>query len=331
MHNFLFLSALRICAVSLATLFLSRSLKAQEVGISEIMTSNATTPVPGASVDQFDDWIELHNPGATDVELVGWHLTDDEDVPFKWTFPSLVIPAGGYRVVFASGNGVASNGVPHTNFSLSSSSGYLALVRPDLSVSSSFDYAKQFTDVSYGIPAGGGGEIRFVTATPGSVNGSAEYLYVEDTQFDKKRGYYSQPISVVVTSATANAVIRYTLDGSEPQESGNGQTYNGAIPITTTTVLRARAYLAGHAPTNIDTQTYIYPDAVLDQTRPSGYPTSWGSESNADYDMDSDISRSSTYQTRLLEGLRDLPTLSLASETGAIFGSSGIYSRDPGQ
>ncbi len=193
-------------------------------------------------------------------------------------------------------------------------------------MASSFDYPKQFSDVSYGTPGSGGAAIHLTTATPGTTNGDSEYLFVRDTSFSQKRGHYRSPIEVAISTETPNATIRFTTDGSEPTQSGNGSTYNSPIDVTTTTVLRARAFRSGYAPTNIDTQTYIFPEAVTTQTRPPGYPTGWQDDSAANYDMDTDISESAQYRDRLLEGLADLPTLSVATHVNEIFGSGGIYS-----
>src|SRR4051812_26090779 len=42
------------------------------------------------------DWIELHNTGASAVDLAGWHLTDNATNLTKWTFPATNIASGGY-------------------------------------------------------------------------------------------------------------------------------------------------------------------------------------------------------------------------------------------
>ena len=33
------------------------------------------------------DWIEIHNPDLTPVDLGGYHLSDDIARPTRWTFP----------------------------------------------------------------------------------------------------------------------------------------------------------------------------------------------------------------------------------------------------
>ena len=305
--------------------------RAQDVVINEFMASNLSTPVAGQVSGRTDDWIEVQNNSGATINLVGWHLTDDAGIPFKWTFPSTTISSGGREIVFASGTDTPANGVLHTNFALDSNGGYVALVRPDLSVASSFDYPKQFADISYGTPGGGGDPIHLATATPGSANGSSEHLFVKDTSFSHRRGHYSAPIAVAIATETPGATIRYTTDGSEPAQSGNGTTYSSPINITTTTVLRARAFRSGYAPTNIDTQTYIFPEAVTTQTAPPGYPTGWQDDPAANYDVDTEISQSAQYHDRFIEGLSDIPTLSVATHVDEVFGGGGIYSNTQGE
>ncbi len=149
---------------------------------------------------------------------------------------------------------------------------------------------------------------------------------VADTKFSPDRGFYDSPFSVTITTATVGATIRYTTDGSVPTES-SGARYTGPIPISGTTVLRARAFLDGLEPTNVDTQTYIFLDDVLEQPRdPPGYPASWGSQS-ADYEVDPEVVNDPRYGPVLKDALLSIPTLSIVMEQDDLFGSSGIYYR----
>lgn len=73
-----------------------------EVRIQEWMASNQTT-IADEDGD-FEDWIELHNPGAEAVDLSDWGLSDDLDNPFRWRFaPGTVLEPGGFLLVWASG------------------------------------------------------------------------------------------------------------------------------------------------------------------------------------------------------------------------------------
>ena len=123
-----------------------------QVVITEFMADNTRTL---ADEDGgFNDWIELHNPTAAPVSLDDWALTDDALDLQKWSFPSGVsVPARGYLLVWASNKNRKVAGQPlHTNFRLSNSGEYLALVRPNLSAATEYApaYPAQIPDVSYG-------------------------------------------------------------------------------------------------------------------------------------------------------------------------------------
>jgi hypothetical protein len=62
---------------------------------AELSVTTATTPATPYLEDP-EEWIELYNRGATDVDLGGWKLEDG----IEYTFPAgTTIPAGGYLVV----------------------------------------------------------------------------------------------------------------------------------------------------------------------------------------------------------------------------------------
>jgi hypothetical protein len=145
--------------------------------ISEFMASNVS--VLQDEDLEFSDWIELHNTGASSVDLAGWHLTDAADNLTRWTLPATHLSAGGFLVVFASGKDRAGPEL-HANFSLSADGEYLALVRPD-GTTIEHEYAPafppQFPDISYGLQTHGAnptlraGQPGFlIYRTPGAAN-----------------------------------------------------------------------------------------------------------------------------------------------------------------
>jgi hypothetical protein len=126
---------------------------ANAVIISEFMARNQSTLADEDGAQS--DWIELHNPGSTIVNLDGWFLTDTTNNLTKWRIPATNIPPQGFLIIFASGKDRAVPGANlHANFNLSGSGEYLALVRPDgVTVASEFSpaFPEQFDDVSFGI------------------------------------------------------------------------------------------------------------------------------------------------------------------------------------
>jgi hypothetical protein len=140
-----------VCLCLLAASFLAPGLFAAEPFISEFMPDNAR--VLADQDGHFSDWIEIHNPGDSAINLAGYYLTDDPQLLTKWRFPSVTLSAGGYLVVFASGKDRTSDPPRlHTSFQLNASGGYLALVRPDgATIVSSFPvYPNVPEDVSFG-------------------------------------------------------------------------------------------------------------------------------------------------------------------------------------
>lgn len=152
----------RILGVLMATALSS----AGDIVISEILASNVSgmTDEDGEN----SDWIELTNTSGTSVDLTGWFLTDDSAEPNRWAMPSVTLAPGQQIVIFASGKNRALSGSElHTDFKLSASGEYLALIRPDgITVESSFSpaYPRQYPDVSYGIGSPGGSVSQLIGA-----------------------------------------------------------------------------------------------------------------------------------------------------------------------
>lgn len=98
------------------------------------------------------DWIEIHNPDPTPVNLSGYFLTDLSTVPTKWAFPAITLNPGQFLVVFASSkNRTVAGAELHTNFSLNAAGGYIGLSQsPGAGVVSFFNYLKQHDGYSYG-------------------------------------------------------------------------------------------------------------------------------------------------------------------------------------
>jgi len=142
----------RIVFVPLLGCFLAVAAAHGAVVISEFMASNKST-LQDQDGD-YSDWIELHNAGTAIVNLAGWHLTDDALNATKWRLPATNIAPGAFLLVFASDKDRAQAGAElHTNFKLSASGEYLALVQPDgTTIACAFApaFPPQVSDVSYG-------------------------------------------------------------------------------------------------------------------------------------------------------------------------------------
>lgn len=131
------------------------------VTINEIMASNSVTITDPNG--EYDDWLELYNNADTEIDLTGWHLTDNANDLTKWTFANgTVIPAGGYLIVWCDENG--SQGDLHANFKLSSEGETLYLVHPDLNIAEEVIFGAQQADMGFARVPNGTGD--FVIQTP---------------------------------------------------------------------------------------------------------------------------------------------------------------------
>lgn len=295
------------------------------VVINEFAASNNSSVTDPQG--QFEDWIELYNYDNEDIDISGMYLTDDLNEPRKWQFPDeTIIPAEDFLLVWAD-NDTTDSGL-HSNFELNAEGEEIGFFDSDgLELIDSITYSEQSTDISFGrFPDAEQNWLFLATPTPGSPNQDAYSGVVADTKFSHNRDFYESPFEVTITTETPDAVIHYTLDGSEPTES-RGARYENPISINTTTILKAMAFKPDFKSTNIDAQTYIFLDDVIQQPdRPSGFPASWSGYA-ADYEMDPDIINERTYRSMIKDALLSLPAMSITMNTDDMFGNeSGIYS-----
>ncbi len=306
-----------------------------QVTLNEFLASNGRGLVDADG--DTSDWIELFNGGATAVNLQGWSVTDDANLPRKWVFPSVQIPANGYLLVFASGKNRTNPAAPlHANFSLSVDGEYLGLYRPEGGAAASEfapTYPPQRPDISYGRRAGQ--LFFFDPPSPRVGNTGGVGDFVADTKFNRDRGVYDTPFDLEITCATVGATIRYTTNGAPPSATV-GFVYSAPIRVERSVVIRAGAFKTGLQPSGVDTHTYLFPADVIRQ-QPSGqvpwseWPTPGSQSQDYDYGMDPRIVDSALYRDQIIPALKALPTMSLVTGLSNLFSTStGIFA-NPGQ
>lgn len=204
------------------------SLFAQNMVINEILTSNTSslTDEDGSH----EDWIELYNNSAASVNLLGYGLTDDPLLLFKWTFPNVTINPGQYLLVWASDKNRIVVGSPlHTNFKISAGGETLVLTNASgINVNTVSPVSLQ-SDISYGrFPNGTGSFVFFGTPTPNAANTSTGYSQVLNPPlFSHNSAFTVSNFTLSLSSPDAGTTILYTLDGSEPDENNlSGTTYS---------------------------------------------------------------------------------------------------------
>ncbi|MEI7908681.1 MAG: CotH kinase family protein [Verrucomicrobiota bacterium] len=229
------------------------------------------------------DWIEIYNGSASPANLAGWCLTDTAATPGMWAIPSVTVPAYGYLTVFASSKNRSNPAYPlHTNFSLSKTAGYLALIKPGGSAASEFTYGPQAQDVSYGLLASGNGYAYgyLETPTPGSKNTGLQAAGppAEDVVFLKDGvaitgGLFATNFTLTIQPpAAVGAVVRYTIDNTPP--TATSSIYSAPLPVTATRTVRARVYTPACLPGPVSSRTFLQLDSTLTNYHGSGQPFS---------------------------------------------------------
>ena len=288
--------------------------------INEVQSSNVATVAD--SDGDYPDWIELFNAGDTAVNAGGYGLSDDPNDYFLLTLPARNIPPGGLLVVWASDKDtVYANGEIHARFKLKSDGEDIYLTTPDALSIQRVPGVAIPTDASFGRkPDGADNWLFFNEPTPGARNTTAGYqAMLGKPSFSHAAGFYPASFELALLPRDPGETLRYTLDGSEPNDSSavyagpltivdrTGPASGGILVRTTTsfhpfhvpqadvfrgTVVRARAYRAGHLPSDAATATF--------------------------------------FVTPLADSRYTLPVLSLATDSGHLFApDSGIYVPGP--
>jgi hypothetical protein len=135
---------MRAPGLFLALLVLPWMAKSQVI-INEVMAANATTLME-TDYYNFPDWLEVYNIGTTSINLSEYYLSDDYTVLKKWQFPSTVLSAGHYYVVYCDQKGTGR----HTTFELNADAETLYLCDNTGKVMDYLEYNQQYPDISFG-------------------------------------------------------------------------------------------------------------------------------------------------------------------------------------
>ncbi len=154
-------------------------------------------------------------------------------------------------------------------------------------------------------------------------------------KFSQPHGLYEGGTLSVAITGDAAAKIFYTIDGSTP--SPLSLPYTKPLTVSRSTIVRAVEQI-GDSLSPVGTASYIFVGSVLSQpNNPAGYPAEWGSYTEiqgtaiADYEMDPEMTGDATLRPKMIEGLKQLPILSIVSDKDNFFShendaeKGGIY------
>lgn len=143
--------------------------------INEFLAFNtACCPDVDSGAEEFDDWIEIKNNGASPVDIGGMYLSDDKSNPFNYRItdsnPTLTtIPAGGYLLIWADND--TDQGGLHLDFGLSTDGEDLGIYFHDGRAIDEHTFGPQTENVSQARqPDGTGSFAADGTPTPKAAN-----------------------------------------------------------------------------------------------------------------------------------------------------------------
>lgn len=223
--------------------------------INEIQAYNASSYLERWWGD-FPDWIELYNGGNAPVDLSGYYITDDINIPTKWKIHSGTIYPGGFELLFADKVGYRM----HTNFSLDGNGEQILLFTPEMLLMDSISFGAQHPDISYGrYPDGSQNWTFFEENTPNKANSPlhmSQPAFTTTPQFSLEGGFYAGNLTISLSTSTPTAMIRYSMDGSDP--GPESAIYSEPITISSTTVIRAKVFEEGVFSGATVTHSYIF-------------------------------------------------------------------------
>ncbi|MCH2103250.1 MAG: CotH kinase family protein [Planctomycetes bacterium] len=148
----------------------------------------------------------------------------------------------------------------HTNFRVSSDGETLTLSNPSGAVVDQLVTGRLYLDQSVGRSASGAATVvHFLSPTPGSANSTeARPGFTAAPSISPPGGLLRSRRSIQLLSTTPGAELRYTLDGSDPNESSQLYRAGLSLPADKKGVipLRVRAFAPGLWPSRVTTASY---------------------------------------------------------------------------
>ena len=218
--------------------FVIESEPIDQILLNEILASNST--INQDEYGEYDDWVEIYNPTANEVDLSGCFLSDDVENLSKWQFPDSVsiIPAHSFLLIWCDNQ--IEQGPLHTNFRLSSNGETLSLTKNNGStLIDQIIFNQQTEDISYARNHHESSEWRFSIPSPMGQNQTLDIK--EDFYVAKKFELYQNypnpfnPVTTISYNLRNNILVNitiYDLKGKKVKTLVNTFQYSGNNSIT---------------------------------------------------------------------------------------------------
>ena len=152
---------------------------------------------------------------------------------------------------------LTENNTLHTNFKISTNSETLTLSNNTGTIVDQLIVEGLPPNSSIGVSNFSNNIVSYLTTTPNAPNTDNEFIGTVQNEiiFSQNGGLKEQPITLNLSGNQIGHVIRYTLDGSEP--NAQSLIFSGPIQITENTSIRAQIYASNYLPSKVATESYI--------------------------------------------------------------------------
>lgn len=255
----------------LTTLLPLKNTNAQQLIFNEVMHSNVNGVMD--ELNEFpDSWVEIYNTSEEFIKTEGLYIGVSEDITKAYKIcDTTQIPPYGFYTIYCDEEEIGK----HTHFRIDSeeeTSLYLfnkdssliekiqipAMLAPDISYGREWHKVSIDNDSVLTIPSETWGYLR--TSSINAPNDSvSSQLLLGNAKFSQKGGLFKAPFFLSIKAskdAPDNTIIRYTTNGSEPNETS--PIFQDSILIDHTTIIRAKQFAEGwHSPLS-KTHSYIF-------------------------------------------------------------------------
>ncbi|MEM6345464.1 MAG: CotH kinase family protein [Bacteroidota bacterium] len=226
-----------------------------QIRFNEVMNWNTTFDA-GQGYDDHCDWIEFQT--ETEIDLAGWTLSDDPQNPQRWTFPEgIKLSENQYLVVFADGFDISL----HANFKLKANGEWIGIFNPDGNLVDSLSVPFIGRNYAYGRSIETDQWGWYDEPTPGRANDSVWYYgFAERPVFSHLPAFYQSNQTITIDHPDPQATIRYTYKGETVTEES--PIHASPINLSSTEVIRARAFKEGYLPSETVARTFFVYETV---------------------------------------------------------------------
>ncbi|MBH1940298.1 CotH kinase family protein [Mobilitalea sibirica] len=203
--------------------------------INEVCSKNSGSIA--AKDGEYYDWVELYNPTDKAINLEGYGLSDKASQLFRYTFPKVTIPAGGYLLVYANGSADPNNNNDRniellTDFGISAEGETLMLSTSDGTLMDTVTVPAITEGSTYGRQPDGSQNYISLKPTPNTSNHEASTLSShKEPFFSVESGFYKEPFELTITAAEDQRIY-YTTDGTIPTNKSDELQASNSLTVS---------------------------------------------------------------------------------------------------